>query len=195
MWSEVEIKAYLQEELKEDRFNHVVGVVETAEKMASFYGEDIEKARCAALLHDCAKNKNGDEIISILKACGEAITEEHEMNPDLAHGVAGAAIAKRDMGITNPDILNAVKYHTTGRRGMSLLEKIIYLADFIEPSRDFPGVDNIRKQAYINLNKALIKAFDNTISFVISKGAYLLLDTIAARNDILREIEGEKNER
>ena len=104
---------------------------------------------------------------------------------NLMHGLAGSIIAKHIMGIEDEDVLNSISYHTTGRKNMTILEKIIYIADYIEPMRNFPGVDELRKIAYSNLDEALLLSFDNTIKYVITKGQLLHLDTIEARNYIL----------
>lgn len=185
MWSEDQIKEKLKENLKPKRYDHVIGVRDTAIELAKLYNEDLEKAKLAALIHDYCKNMSDEEIISKVEKYKLMMDEISKISPQLMHGAIAAAIAKEDMGITDEDLLNAVTYHTTGRENMSILEKIIYIADYIEPSRNFPGVDDLRKSAFEDLDKALLKAFDNTIKFVIDKGQFLHLDTIKGRNYIL----------
>lgn len=187
MWSEEQIKKYLKENLKPKRYEHVLGVRESAIKLAEIYNGDIEKAKIAALVHDCAKNMNDQQLIKISKEHNLNINEICKQSPQLLHGPVGAIIAKETMGIEDKDILNAVAYHTTGRKNMSLLEMIIYIADYIEPNRTFPGIDSLRRLAYEDLELALLKSFDNTIKFVIDRGELLHLDTIESRNYILIE--------
>lgn len=185
MWNEEKIIAYLKENLKEKRFIHSLDVSKTAVKLAEVYEVDKVKAKIAGLIHDCAKYMAGQGILDIMRKYGETIDEVVLKNPDLMHGVAGTYIAKNIMNIDDEDILNAVKYHTTGKVDMTLLEKIIYLADFIEPNRNFNGVDDIRKEAFVDLDKALIMCFDSTIKFVILKKGLLHINTIEARNFLL----------
>lgn len=187
MWSEEQIKEYLKKNLKAKRYEHVLGVRESAIKLAGIYHEDLEKAKIAALVHDCAKNMSDDDLIKISKEHNVHINEICKESPQLLHGPVGAIIAKETMEIENKDILNAVAYHTTGRKNMSLLEKIIYIADYIEPNRNFPGIDSLRSLAYENLDLALLKSFDNTIKFVIDRGQLLHLDTIESRNYLLHK--------
>lgn len=182
MWSEDKIKKYLKENLNEKRFIHSIFVSETAEKLAERYGADREKARLSGLVHDCAKNMKNSELLNMIKLKGMEIDTVSLNNPQLLHGIAGAIIAREVMGIEDEDIYNAVAYHTTGRINMSLLEKIIYISDYVEESRKFPGVEVLRETVSVNLDKALIKAFDITIEYVISKGELLHKDTIDARN-------------
>ena len=186
MWTESQIKKYLKENLKEDRYLHVLGVENTAEKLAKVYGEDVEKAKLSALIHDAAKNKTVEEIVNIIKSEGIIIDEEMSKAPVLLHGLAGAIIGKRLMNIENEDVFNAAAYHTTGRENMSKLEKIIYLADYIEPKRNFPGVQDIRVVAFKDLDEGVLYAMDHTIKYIITKGQILLSGTVNARNYLIR---------
>lgn len=186
MWSEDEIKVYLNKKLKIDRYNHVLGVVETSEKLARIYGADIKKARLAAFIHDLAKYEGGEFLIKLAEENGYKVDEVERKAPYLLHGLAAAIIAKRDMGIDDEEILNAAIYHTTGRRNMTLLEKIVYVADYIEPNRSFPGVENLRNVTFSDLDKGLMMAFDNTIKFVIDKGGLLHLRTVEGRNYLVK---------
>ena len=185
MWSEDKIQEYIKKNLKESRYIHSLGVRDFAIKLAKKYNCDENKARIAGLIHDCAKNLNDGDIISILNEVGIKLSETEVSNPQIKHGLVGAIISKKVFKINDVEILDAVTYHTTGRKNMFLLEKIIYIADYIEPGRNYPGVDILRKQAFIDLDKALLLAFDNTIKFVLEKGELLHIDTISARNDII----------
>lgn len=186
MWNEIQMEEYLRNNLKESRLKHSLGVRETAVKLAKKYGANIEKSRIAGLVHDIAKEKKGEEILAICKGEGIKIDNFSENSPSLLHGEAGAIIARDLMGVADEEILKAIKYHTTGRENMGILEKIIYLADCIEPGRDFPGVEELRKLSESSLEAALLFSFDITIKSVISRGQLIHLDTIEARNYLIQ---------
>lgn len=185
MWKEEKINDYIKVHLSEERYIHSIGVMKTSEDLAKHYGVDPYKAKIAGLCHDCAKNFSFGDLINKAKLSGEHIDYVHYKSPQLLHGVVGAYIAKELFRVNDKEILDAIKYHTTGRENMSTLEKIIYISDVIEPSRSFKGVNELRKLAYIDLNKALIKSFDDTISFVVQRGSVLHANTINARNYLL----------
>jgi len=185
MWSEKDMEEYLEKNLKAKRYQHSLGVRDSAVLLAKKYNVDEKKARLAGLIHDCAKNLKDEEILKLVKGQDIEISEAKLKAPQILHGLAGALIAKNTFKILDEEILNAITYHTTGRENMTALDKIIYLADFIEPGRDFPGVEGLRTLAFKDLEKALVLAFDTTINFVIEKGELLDLDTIIARNDII----------
>lgn len=189
MWNEKQMEKYLAENLKMKRLRHSFGVRDTAEKLAEFYGLDVQKARITGLIHDAAKEKSNEEILEICKKNNYELDEVGKNSPSILHGYAGRIVAKEVMGVTDEDSLNAIEYHTTGRIMMSQLEKVIYIADYIEPGRDFPGVDELRKAAYRNLDEALLLAFDNTIKLVISRGRLLHRNTVEARNYIIYKKE------
>lgn len=186
MWSEDKIIEYLKTNLKPKRFNHSIGVRDTAVKLAKIYGEDVDKARIAGLIHDCAKYVGDEEMINCYKNHGNKLDEVEKNMPTILHGKVGSYVAKEIMGVYDNDILNAIAYHTTGRVNMSILEKIIYIADYIEPSRDFPTVDTLRNIAFNeDLDKAIIFSFNNTIKYIIDGNQLLHKDTIEARNYML----------
>ena len=185
MWNEKEMLSYLQINLKESRLRHSLSVSETAVALAAIYGEDIQKARIAGLVHDCVKNLADDELIKVVTDHKIEIDEVELQNPSILHGLVGSIIAKEEMGICDEDILSSIRYHTIGRKNMSTLEKIIYISDYIEPLRVFEGVDELRRLCLVDLDKTLIKSFDNTIKYVISRNGLLHTDTIDARNYLL----------
>lgn len=188
MWPKEKMVEYLKAHLKENRFKHTLGVVKAAEELSKKYGCDENKAKLGALLHDVAKNMCDKEIIEILKKENYKLDFLIKNNPQIIHGFCSAYIAKHVMNVTDEEVLQAIIYHTTGKEDMTILEKVIYLADFIEENRVYPGVEELRKLAKEDLDKALLKAFDNTIEFVVKKGEYLHLDTIKARNYILKNM-------
>ncbi len=185
MWTEEQMIGYLKNNIKEKRLKHCLRVKDTAEKLAKIYNVDKDKAAIAGLMHDLAKEKTSDEVITLCKKEGYNVDPIVGSNLNTLHGAASAIIARDLMGVTDEDTLNAMAYHTIGRKNMSTLEKVIYLADYIEPFRDFDGVEQLRILAQESLDEAMLKAFDNTIKFVISKGELVHIGTIEARNFIL----------
>lgn len=187
MWTEEEINTYLKGNLKESRYNHVINVKNTAMKLAEKYDVDIEKTKIAALCHDCAKNMTDKELLNIIKEHNITLSWIELKNIQITHGLVASIIMKEKMGIKDKDILNAVRYHTTGKNNMSMLEKIIYLADIIEPSREFKGVEELRKLAFEDLEEALIKSLNCTIKYVIERGELLHTNTVIARNCLIND--------
>jgi predicted HD superfamily hydrolase involved in NAD metabolism len=160
----------------------------TSVSLAGRYGADPVKADLAALLHDLAK------FWPIERQ--EAVMREQGLNPELLeydkqllHAEVAAFVAEREYGVDDPEVLDAVRYHTSGRVGMTLLDKIVCLADYIEPGRNFPGVDHIRALAEQNLEQALVAGFDSTISFLIEKQKIIFPLTVLARNDLISKLD------
>jgi len=179
------ILAKLKDFLDEKRYRHSLGVGEAAERLAILYGEDKEKARLAGLVHDCARCFPPPKLIELSKEFHIELDELCLHEIQLIHGILGARIAQKEFHIHDPYILDAIEYHTTGRKNMTLLDKIICLADYIEPNRDYAGVDQLRQLAVCDLDEALICAFDKTIQYVICTRGLLHPRTIEARNDLL----------
>lgn len=175
----------LKKLLNENRFKHSLGVMETAEKLAFRYNADAEKAKIAGLLHDCAKNLSNEELISLAKKYNIQLDDILLRSPFLLHGPVGGYLIGDYFGVYDEEIKRAVALHTTGDKDMTLLDKIIFLADYIEPGREFEGVENLRKASYIDLDKAVVMAFDATINYVIRRHQLLYLKTVIARNDVL----------
>jgi len=185
MWNEKQMLDYIKINLKESRFNHSLSVSDTAVILAKRYDQNIEKAKVAGLVHDCAKNLTGDQLIKVARDHKIEVSDIEMKNPSILHGLVASLVAKEEMGINDEDILMSIRYHTTGRKNMSVLEKIIYIADYIEPLRKFSGVEELRGLTQIDLDAAILKSFDNTIKYVISKSGLLHMDTIDARNYLL----------
>lgn len=188
------IREKIKEELSPHRYQHTLGVIKAALDLSRRYQVDQEKAKIAALTHDCAKMKSGEELLKIAKENNIEVDEVTKAQPSLLHGPVGSVIAKKDFEIDDSNILNAIEYHTTGRANMSTLEKIIYLADYIEEGRRFPGVEKLRKLARENLDDVLLLAFNNSIQYIIKQGKLIHPNTIQARNDILQGLFKNREE-
>lgn len=172
-------------DIGEKRYNHSVRVMETAIKLAEIYNTDIEKAKVAGILHDCAKIADETNLLKRTNDFDIILDNCMEYNHELIHGPLGAKIAKEEYGIKDEEILDAIYYHTTGRENMSILDKIIYIADYIEPKRNFPGVEEVRSLAFEDIDKSLILAMEKTIIFLIEKNKLIHPDTIKARNYLI----------
>ena len=170
------MKEKLQSALSIERYIHTLGVAEESVKLAKRYGKDglIEKAELAGLLHDCAKDYPPDMKKRFCKEYHIPLDDIMKKQIDLCHPFLGAEVARREYGIEDEEILNAIRYHTTGRPNMSLLEKIIFVADYIEPGRkSFDGLEETRKLAYENLDCAVEKTLEQTIAYVKERGRIL----------------------
>lgn len=174
--------------LLEKRFRHSVLVMETAEALAQQYGADVQKARIAGLLHDCAKNYTAEQMLTLCGQYGIVLDEVARQQTGLIHGFLGAAMLKDTFGVDDPEIYDAVYYHTVGKPDMPILTKIIYLADCIEPSRTYEGVDQVRQLAQTDLDRALVLQIDMTIRSVLSRGTLLHTNTVDTRNYYLKKI-------
>jgi len=179
------IKKYAQNVMSDKRFAHTMGVAEEAEVLAHVWGADPEKAYLAGLIHDIAKEIPMDEAEKLLVEAGEAERFADSSSKVALHGFLAAFIAETRLGISDEEVLNAAKYHTTGRVGMSLLEKIIYVADFTEIGRHYPQSGEVREIARRNLDEAVLKEADYVIKFIIDAGRVLCPSTVEVRNSFL----------
>jgi predicted HD superfamily hydrolase involved in NAD metabolism len=180
-----EMKLYLKENLKEGRYIHTLGVADTAKKLAKINGVLEEKAEIAGLAHDVAKNLSKDIMKEIMKENNITLSPVEENNFSLWHSVIAPIEAKNKLGIEDEEILDAVRWHTTGKVNMSTLTKIIYIADMIEPSRDFEGVENIRKAAFQNLDNGVYYGLNSSIEVLLVKNLLIDENTMKARNHFL----------
>ncbi len=191
MWTEEKIHDYLKKNINDNRYIHTLGVVETAKKLAKLNGVDEEKAKIAALIHDMAKCMPKDKQFEILKDHGVEMDKYLLNSPQILHGAVGAILAKEIMGIEDTEILNAVRYHTTGKENMTVLEKIIYIADYIEPNRRYEGVEEIRKVAFNDLDEGVFMGIENTMLHLLREKQLIHINTINARNYLLLEIKNK----
>lgn len=178
----------VKQQLTKQRYEHTVGVMETAIKLAKRYGGNEKKAELAAIFHDYAKFRPKHEMEEIIKKEGFD-PDLLLFNSELWHAPVGAYLVEKEVGITDFEILQAIRFHTSGRPGMTLLEKIIYLADYIEPGRNFPGVAEVRELAFNNFNQALIQSVHNTIHFLMRKKQPVFPLTFHTFNDLIQQKE------
>lgn len=176
---------FLENNLSEKRYFHSLGVSETARTIAEHYDCDSYKAELSGLLHDCAKEHSLEKQIQYAQNCGFPVDEMTYNIPELLHAPASVYLSREVFGINDMDILSSIRYHATGRQNMSLLEKVILIADIIEPNRKFQTVEKIRQKVYDNIDAALLCAFDSSINYIIKRGFLLHPDTIYARNHII----------
>ena len=177
--------AFLEQNLSKKRFLHSCNVARAAKMLAQRYGADQEKAYFAGLLHDVCKEMPFDRQKDLMLSGDFAPDEAELQSRKLWHGIAGAYFLQSEFGVTDRDILNAVRFHTVGRPGMSLLEEIIYIADMISDERDYKGVAKMRKLAFEDLQEAMLTALTDAIGSVLKKEGLIPQYTIAAYNGYL----------
>ena len=182
------IKLRLKEMLDEERLEHSVNTSKVARKLAMKYDYDADKAEVAGLLHDCAKDLDYKTLEKMVLEYNIELDEIIQKIPKLLHPLVGAVIAKKEFNIQDPVILKAIKAHSTGAAQMSLLDKIIYLSDKIEPLRNMNGVEEVRKMAEIDLDRAVLMALDKGLLYLISKSSLIHPISIEARNNILSKV-------
>ncbi|MGE5472935.1 MAG: bis(5'-nucleosyl)-tetraphosphatase (symmetrical) YqeK [Ignavibacteriales bacterium] len=173
--------------LSSKKFEHCLAVKDSAVKLAFIHNADVEKASVAGLLHDCAKCMTEQELLKKAEEFGILLDGILRRETGMLHASIGAEIAKREFEVTDIDIINAILYHTTGKESMSLLEKIIYIADYISEDRKFPGIEDLRKVVQEDLDAGVLMGMDYTIKHVISKDRLIHPETIKARNFLLIE--------
>lgn len=173
------LRKEMKKTLEPKRFEHTLSVAYTAANLAAVHGVDVDKALVAGMLHDCAKCLSHKKQMSICKKNHISLTEmEAEANSPLLHAKAGGGLAQQKYGVKDEDILNAIYYHTTGRPNMSPLEKIIYIADYMEPGRtrakrtyaETQNLLEVRRMAFCDLDKALYKILHDTLAYLSQKG-------------------------
>lgn len=176
----------IRERLSDYRFYHSLCVSESAVALARRYGADEEKARVAGILHDVTKESTVDEHLELIKKAGMKITDFEKGSVKFFHQISGAAYAKAELGIEDEEILSAIRYHTTGKENMSLMDEIVYLADFISADRDYKDIDIIRQKVNESKEEGLIYATAYTIKSVVKKQKPLHPDTVEAYNWIIK---------
>lgn len=182
MYNADEKKKFLKNRLSQKRYTHSLNVAEECRKLAVKYGEDPDKAYYAGLIHDICKENSADEQKQLIIESGFSVCREELETHSLWHAIAGAYFIKKEFGIEDIDIINAVRFHTAGRAGMTRLEEIVYLGDLISADRDYKDVDKMRKLSYSDLNKAMFEAFAFAIKSVVKKDGLLPLCTVEGYN-------------
>ncbi|TFJ94053.1 bis(5'-nucleosyl)-tetraphosphatase (symmetrical) YqeK [Lentibacillus salicampi] len=175
--------------LKQERFDHTLRVADTAVALAEKYKESADQMELAAILHDYAKYFPLEDMRQIIKESDlpqDLLLYHHE----LWHGPVASVIIASEHGITDVNVKNAIRYHTTGRAGMNQFETILFIADYIEPGRSFPGVKDVRETAKTDLNSAAQMALSNTIQFLAGKQGTIYPDTFFAYNDLTMRLNG-----
>ncbi|QHE53057.1 bis(5'-nucleosyl)-tetraphosphatase (symmetrical) YqeK [Pontibacillus sp. HMF3514] len=183
-----EALALVKPHLKQERYDHTVRVMETAIQLAQTYGVDEEKAEIAAIFHDYAKYRPITEMKRWIESTylpKDLLHYHHE----LWHGPVGALLVEREIGLKDKEVLEAIHYHTTGRAHMTKLDKVIFLADYIEPGRKFPGLEEVRKSSWEDLDYGCWMASKNTIAFLMSKSQPIYPETFHAYNALTNKIK------
>lgn len=176
--------------LSPKRFKHTIQVALLAGELAKTYQQDekdIDRVIKAALIHDYAREKSNEELLRLAEKSGWRVDSVERKQPMLLHGPVAAFLARQEWDISDPIILEAIAYHTTGRPEMTATAKLLYIADMAEPGRSYPGVEELRKLAFKDLEKSLLACLDHTIKYLIDKNAPIHLSSIRTRNELINE--------
>lgn len=180
-----EMKLILKEALPPKRYKHSVNVYETALELAEAHRLPSEKIAVSALLHDCGREVGSKESVAKARELGLEMDEVELRQPILLHAKIGVYNAVHKYGVSDKEILDGILYHTTGIDGMTPLAKVVFLADMVEPGRDFPGVEELRRLARKDLDKAMLLAYGNTIRYLLDKGQLIHPHCISGYNELL----------
>lgn len=192
-WTDERIIELIRSKLEVRRFQHSLNVAESARYLAEKYGYDADKAYTAGLLHDVMKNSSPEEQLGVITEAGIELLPEERANKKLWHAIAGAAYIKKVMGIDDRELYRAVRYHTTGRAKMTLLEKIVYLADYISAERSYPGVDDMRRLCDESMDEAILYALEFGIPDLVRRGNVIHPDSVDLYNEVvIKKQRGEE---
>ena len=180
----------IKKRLNPDRLYHSLNVADEAKKLAKHYGAYEQKAFTAGLLHDILKNTPDSELLQYFERNGIMLTETERASRKTWHAMAGADFLRRELHVTDEDILSAVRWHTTGRAGMTLLDKVLFVADFISADRDYPGVERMREKAYVSLEDAMLEGLQFTINELVENAWPVHEDSIRAYNELVINRKG-----
>ncbi len=190
--SSTDYKAVIRSLMGDYRYEHSVNVADEAVKLARLYGADEDKAYTAGILHDITKEIPKDEQLKIITDGGIILDDVQKAAPKLWHSISGSVYVQSMLGITDADVINAIRYHTTARANMSLLEKIIYIADYTAKGREYNGVDIMREKSRVCLEDAMIFSFQYTFNSLSSKETAIHPDEVFAYNYIVLNKERTK---
>lgn len=186
-----EIRSVLEKSLPGKRYKHSLRVCETALHLGKRHGAEEKKVAVGALLHDCGREISTGENVRKAREWGLSIDFVEENQPVLLHAKLGAYLAVHKYGVTDPEVLEAIARHTTGAAELSLTARIVFLADMLEPHRDFPGVEELRRTADTDLDKAMLLAYESTIRYLLNTGALIHPDAIAGYNRLAQRYREE----
>lgn len=175
----------VKEKMSKKRFIHSLNVSKVAKKLAQAYGADEKKAEIAGLLHDITKEMPEDEQLKLFESEGIVLDDVERSTNKLWHSISGTIYVKKYLNIQDADILNAIRYHTTARNNMSLLEKIIFMSDFISEDRQYDNVEYMRSLAFENLDKAVIYGLKIQMEFLFEQNKPIAVNMLKAYNDII----------
>ncbi len=175
----------MKERLDEHRFIHSLGVAESAYELSKRFGGDAKKAYLAGLVHDITKNETNERQLQLFSENGIILSQIEKNNPKLWHAMTAPLFIKNELGITDEELLSAVRYHTTGRKGMSLLEKIVYIADYISAERDYPDVDVMRSLSKESLEKAALYSLKYTLKKLSESELVIHNDSLDFYNELI----------
>lgn len=184
-------REFIKNNLSEKRYIHCLNVAKKAKELAEFYGKDEEKAEVAGLLHDVVKEKSFEEHKKILEETFFSFDEFKDVSYKVLHGPAGKEFVKKKFNISDEEILNGIRYHTTGRKDMTLFEKIIFVADYISEERDWNGVEYVRNLAKEDIDKAVLHKLCKAISNCVMRHQCIHIDTFSAYNQLTNEKKEE----
>lgn len=188
-----EMKIKLKDSITKKRFIHSLNVMELAAELAAAHGIDQEKAAIAGLLHDCAKNIEADESLRLCEEFQIDIIDVERLQPKLLHGKVGAVLATKEYGVDDEEILDAIRHHTLGRENMTTMDKIVFIADYVEPGRNFEGIEELRELGFTDLDKTMVISLDNIIKHIITKEVLIHPVAILARNDLIKKRMAEQH--
>ncbi len=170
----INLRNELRGKLKPSRYEHTISVSFICTALAMRYGYDLDKAELAGLLHDCAKHYGDEEIIMICRKQDILLTEDELKAPVVLHAKYGAWLAAHKYGIKDEEVISAIRWHTTGKPKMALLEKIVFTADYIEPRRDrATDLPFVRSLAFIDLDECIYQILSDTLNYLIGKGNFV----------------------
>ncbi|MDO5014327.1 MAG: bis(5'-nucleosyl)-tetraphosphatase (symmetrical) YqeK [Clostridia bacterium] len=185
--TEEQIKQILYSKLVGKRLNHSLMVAKASKSLAKLYNVDVDRAYKAGLLHDIMKNESRENQLLEIKTAGIQINDDELENDKLLHAPAGAAFIINNTDETDIEVINAIRYHTTGRPKMSVLEKVVYVADLISEDREYTDVDIVREKASRSLNEAIFYITSFQISYLVKNNLLIGSNTIGLYNEMIKE--------
>ncbi|MCD7723081.1 MAG: bis(5'-nucleosyl)-tetraphosphatase (symmetrical) YqeK [Clostridiales bacterium] len=192
MYNVNNFKEIIKARLSEKRYRHSLCVAESARMLALKYGADADKAYISGILHDIMKEESIEVQLEYIAKAGESLTTVQKQTPQVYHQIAGAAYCALELSIDEREILAPIRFHTTGRAGMSTAEKVLYTADLISADRSYPDVEIMRQKAERDLNGAMLYALKYTINNLLANNRFVHTDTIECYNSILFQINGKE---